>query len=338
MQIYDGHTGEPHISSQHAADCNMGIWGFYEDAVLPVGQELAFEIISNNVLEIHDGAIISQGRRGTIDRGEAETLFIENGTQGATRNDIIVARYKRDTTSLVESFELRVIKGVNGGGDPELEQGVVRDGSLIHEMALYRVRLDGINIIGVDTLFDIWSGGGGGGWQVYAITLYANKWQVDLPTGGYVYVFEHEKILAPSEMQVWPDVDVTAPQQQISVFDAAVIWTWEHDIAGHVVLRAFDKLPVIDIQCLLVLQKLKIKDVLIASTGLSQKQLDYISVGDYETILAEREAALEAERQAELDRLEQERLEQEQSEMETSEETDEEIEEEIDEEISGGEG
>ena len=85
-------------------------------------------------------------------------MTIANGTQGMNRNDIIVRRYKKDESSEIESTEYAVIKGTPNAGaavDPEVTTGDIRSGATLHEMALYRVKITGLNITAVEPMFNI---------------------------------------------------------------------------------------------------------------------------------------------------------------------------------------
>ena len=85
-------------------------------------------------------------------------VTIANGTQGMNRNDIIVRRYKKNESSEIESTEYAVIKGTPNAGaavDPEVTTGDIRSGATLHEMALYRVKITGLNITAVEPMFNI---------------------------------------------------------------------------------------------------------------------------------------------------------------------------------------
>lgn len=85
-------------------------------------------------------------------------MTIANGTQGMNRNDIIVRRYRKDESSEIESTEYAVIKGTPNAGealDPEVTIGDIRTGATLHEMKLYRVKIEGLNITAVEPLFNI---------------------------------------------------------------------------------------------------------------------------------------------------------------------------------------
>ncbi|MCL2492501.1 MAG: hypothetical protein FWF33_00455, partial [Clostridiales bacterium] len=151
MKIIDGHTGEYHITSQQIADSNMAIFGD-GDYVFDIGNKFALDVVSASEVMLNDGVLIMQGRRAITPAGERTALSIANGAQGVQRNDIIIARYTIDSGD-IESVDFAIVQGVNDGEDPEITTGNIRNGASLHEMPMYRVRLDGINITGVDTLF-----------------------------------------------------------------------------------------------------------------------------------------------------------------------------------------
>lgn len=147
MDIIDGYRGEPHISAEQIADCNMGLYGT-DSYILNNGNKFGYELVSNNLIKIKDGAFMMQGRRGNIRANFIEDIIIENGTQGSKRNDIIAIRYEKDNVTKIETFYLTVKKGAPGTTpvDPEIRQGIIRNGDAIHEMPLYRVSINGIVI------------------------------------------------------------------------------------------------------------------------------------------------------------------------------------------------
>lgn len=99
-----------------------------------------------------------QGRRDVIPASGYTDVTIANGTQGMNRNDIIVRRYKKNESSEMESTGYAVIKGTPNAGvavDPEVTTGDIRSGATLHEMALYRVKITGLNITAVEPMFNI---------------------------------------------------------------------------------------------------------------------------------------------------------------------------------------
>lgn len=156
MQIIDGYCNEPNIFADDIGEYNTAIWGT-RDCVLPAGERLGYELISNNEIKIKDGVFSTQGRRGVIKKGTAESCIIENGTQAENRNDLIVIEYAKDSSTLVESHTLKVIKGTPGEAatDPDVVTGDIQAGDVLHQMPLYRVKLEGLNVVAVERLFSV---------------------------------------------------------------------------------------------------------------------------------------------------------------------------------------
>ena len=154
MQIIDGYCNEPNIFADDIGEYNTAIWGT-RDCVLPAGEQLGYELISNNEIKIKDGVFSTQGRRGVIKKGAAESCIIENGTQAENRNDLIVIEYAKDSSTLIESHTLKVIKGTPGetATDPDVVTGDIQAGDVLHQMPLYRVKLEGLNVTAVEKMF-----------------------------------------------------------------------------------------------------------------------------------------------------------------------------------------
>lgn len=156
MQLIDGYNGGvAHISASMIRDHNLSLYGD-SDCVLPVGSKFSYEVVNNNTIRISDGMAVIGGARAIIEYGKIETVVIENGVSGYKRNDIIVIEYTKDNETLIESASVKVVKGSIGssGVDPTLVTGDVRAGATAKQMALYRVRINGLSIEGVDTLWD----------------------------------------------------------------------------------------------------------------------------------------------------------------------------------------
>jgi hypothetical protein len=154
MELIDGHAGVSHVDSQDVADSNIALFG-PSDYVLPVGAMFSYQQVSVNLVNLNDGVSLMQGRRAIIPAGRQEPLTIENGTSGATRRDLIVLRYERDTATGIETVKAMVIKGTdNRQEDPANYSGtVVRDGAPIHDMLLYRVNISTTGGVTLEKLF-----------------------------------------------------------------------------------------------------------------------------------------------------------------------------------------
>lgn len=121
-----------------------GVWQY--------GNKLDYEIISANQINIKDGMVTAQGRNYVIYPNEVDSMTIENGTVNTKRYDLIV--YEVSKTSEGEQVGLKVIKGTSATTptDPILIQENTLVSGSKYQMPLYRVRLNGINVDGVDDL------------------------------------------------------------------------------------------------------------------------------------------------------------------------------------------
>lgn len=152
--IVTGYAGKEHVTSADAGALNAGIVGSGK-YVLKTGNQFAAEIVSNNLIKVKSGDLVNQGRHMRIDANDYEEVTIQNGAQSVKRNDLIVMRYKKDTSTLIETAEIVVIKGTAGSTatDPTYTSGDVLAGATQDDFPLYRVSLNGLNIEKVTPLF-----------------------------------------------------------------------------------------------------------------------------------------------------------------------------------------
>lgn len=152
LYMADAYTGKAHVTADQVGDYNAGISG--ADCVLAIGEKLRAEILSANKVRIYDGVFLFGGRRSGITAGSYEDVTIENGTQAQKRNDLICAKYEKDSATSRENLTLTVIKGTPGSAaaDPAVPEGTIRGGSATCYMPLYRVKLDGINLTAVERI------------------------------------------------------------------------------------------------------------------------------------------------------------------------------------------
>ena len=123
--------------------------------VMQTAEQFAAEIVSNNLIKVKSGDLMNQGRHMRIDVNDYEEVTIQNGAQSVFRNDLIVARYKKDPSTLIETTEIVVIKGTAGATatDPTYTSGDILAGATQDDFPLYRVSLNGLNIEKVTPLF-----------------------------------------------------------------------------------------------------------------------------------------------------------------------------------------
>lgn len=160
LHLVTGYAGENHITASDVASLNAAIFGTGQ-CVLNRGSQLAATIVTNNKISVADGDIMMQGRHIRLAEGTTVDLTIENGAQGYMRNDLIVARYTKDSNG-VEECALVVIKGTavtSNPVDPEYTHGdLINEQAVQNDMPLYRVPLNGLNIGGLVPLFTIVDG------------------------------------------------------------------------------------------------------------------------------------------------------------------------------------
>ncbi len=154
IHIVTGYAGKEHVTSADAGSMNAGIVGTGR-YVMQTAEQFVAEIVSNNLIKVKSGDLMNQGRYMRIDVNDYEEVTIQNGAQSVFRNDLIVARYKKDPSTLIETTELVVIKGTAGATatDPTYTSGDILAGATQDDFPLYRVSLNGLNIEKVTPLF-----------------------------------------------------------------------------------------------------------------------------------------------------------------------------------------
>lgn len=156
MELVTAYTGKNHVTAAQIADFNRGIYG--NAAILDVGNKLEASIQTANRITIKDGVAVFDGREVYVAYGKNETVNITSGTQDMKRYDIIAVVYEKDTRTGVEKVTLKAITGIPNTmhpSDPQVNDLDIRTGILKSEKPLYRVRLNGTAIEGIDALVEI---------------------------------------------------------------------------------------------------------------------------------------------------------------------------------------
>lgn len=159
MHLVTGYAGQEHVTAADQGAFHTALFGSGQ-FVLGKGNQLAASVITNNQIRVLDGDILMQGRHIRLNEGEYVDLPIDNGTQGTLRNDLIVARYTRNSSTAVEEVNLVVIKGkeaASNPSDPAYTVGdIIQEHAILHDMPLYRVPLNGLNVQKLVPLFTAW--------------------------------------------------------------------------------------------------------------------------------------------------------------------------------------
>lgn len=154
LHLVTGYAGQEHVTAADHGVFHSYLFGT-DQFVFDRGNKLAASVVSNNLIRVLDGDIYIQGRHVRLNEGSYVDLSIENGVQGVQRSDLIVARYTKDSSTAVEEVNLVVIKGTTAA-DPAYNTGdILNDGAILHDMPLYRVPLDGLNVGELVPLFTV---------------------------------------------------------------------------------------------------------------------------------------------------------------------------------------
>lgn len=146
---------EAHIYAEDDAAIYQSILGM--DAVADTGQQCKATVISNNKIRVSDGVVVVGGHVARIPYGEYEDCEITNGQTGKNRNDLIVARFETTGSGGVDKMTCKVYQGTAGStaADPSITQDNIYQNGKVREFPLYRVRIEGLNIVAVDQLFTV---------------------------------------------------------------------------------------------------------------------------------------------------------------------------------------
>ena len=157
MEIVSGRTGKPHVTSQQFRQIIEGIVGD-GSCILPSGENLEPELVSNNSLKIRSGMMCHHGNVSSVKIGTYDEVELTNGTQGMKRIDLVVNRYTRNEGDNTEKNEWVVIMGTPAESDPiapEYTKGNLQEGDLVDDCPVFEVHFDGINITEVTKMQEI---------------------------------------------------------------------------------------------------------------------------------------------------------------------------------------
>lgn len=146
MELIDGHLGSPHIDSTDMAIIHRGTRG-PDSYVFGWGDQCKATVQNANEITIGTGCGSIQGLDWCITA--PETLNIDPGSQGMSRNDIIAVEYDKDSTG-VQTAKLVVIKGTPSSGtavDPQMpSSGDVIAATMHAYQPLWRIPISGVTV------------------------------------------------------------------------------------------------------------------------------------------------------------------------------------------------
>ena len=157
MEIVSGRVGSPHVTSQQFRQIIEGIVGD-GSCILPSGENLEPELVSNNSLKIRSGMMCHHGNVSSVKIGTYDEVELTNGSQGMKRIDLVVNRYTRNEEDNTEKNEWIVIMGTPAESNPtvpEYTKGNLQEGDLVDDCPAFEVHFDGINITEVTKMLEI---------------------------------------------------------------------------------------------------------------------------------------------------------------------------------------
>ena len=131
ITVNKGPEADPHIYAEDDASIFQCMFG--EDGILDIGSKLELSIQSNNLVRMSDGVLCVGGHIGRIKHADYVDLTID-------------------------TFEPQIVKGTPATGDavdPTLTEGSLYEGDHLRQSAIARVRLEGLNIVGIDMLLPV---------------------------------------------------------------------------------------------------------------------------------------------------------------------------------------
>lgn len=143
--IINGFTGLPHVGAGHLATLAKALLG--DAHVLDWGDRFACTISTDGRTATIGTGALNMGEGWLPFSDEPVKLAIDAGTAGQKRNDLIVARVRKDGGDLnlggIQSFELAVVKGANTTGTPTDPKDTATN---TDSYPLWRIPLDGVTV------------------------------------------------------------------------------------------------------------------------------------------------------------------------------------------------
>ena len=155
MEIVTGRTGTPHVTSMQHRNIIYSICGA-DSCVSEIGEKMAVELASNNVLKIKSGVLFHHGCVFDIPYGTYDEVSFNGGTSGMMRKDLVVARYQKNESDDLESVKWVVIQGVSSAANPQVPaftDANMQLGDLVDDCPFAVLTFDGVNV-SVDTLLE----------------------------------------------------------------------------------------------------------------------------------------------------------------------------------------
>lgn len=124
--------------------------------ILKYGECFDAEVVTNNMIKIGSGMMIHKTNVSYVK--SQDEVMIQNGTQGMKRIDLIVNRYEKNKETGTEKNSWVVIMGnpvAENPVEPNYIIGDILNGDLIDDCPMFKVEIDGINILNIEKLVKV---------------------------------------------------------------------------------------------------------------------------------------------------------------------------------------
>lgn len=156
VTIYTPIGADPHINAQDDAfirrslqRCESGILG-----------DLRCTIVNDNTVRLSGGGASNRGYVLWIPDGDTLDLTITTGTQSLDRYDLVVAEFKKGGGDMPDELSFKVVVGTASvtPSDPQLVTSSMLQTGDVNQIAIFRIKLDGINIESIERVAPYASG------------------------------------------------------------------------------------------------------------------------------------------------------------------------------------
>lgn len=159
LHLVTGYAGREHVTSADHGSFNIAFVGAGE-YVFNRSDNFEATIIDNETVRIGSGDLLMQGRHIRQMENTQTTLTFDSGVSGLYRKDMIVAEYRKDAATMIESALFNVIKGVPALTEEAAVLPVYTHGDIteeesdrLNQMPLYEVDFEEDVITAVKPLF-----------------------------------------------------------------------------------------------------------------------------------------------------------------------------------------
>lgn len=164
LHLVTGYAGREHVTSADHGSFNIAFVGAGE-YVFNRSDNFEATIIDNETVRIGSGDLLMQGRHIRQMENTQTTLTFDSGVSGLYRKDMIVAEYRKDAATMVESALFNVIKGTPALTEEEAVLPTYTHGDIteeesdrLNQMPLYEVDFEEGTLARVVPLFTLRAG------------------------------------------------------------------------------------------------------------------------------------------------------------------------------------